>query len=460
MSLTTPKLERGLSLRHAIALNMTDMVGIGPFIAIPFVVDAMNGPICLIAWVLGAILAFADGLVWSELGAAMPAAGGSFVFLRETYGKEKWGSLMSFLYIWQTVIQAPLVIASGAIGFSQYFGYLVHLETWQQKAVAGALVILLIIILYRKITTVGKISVVLWTCVIATLVWVIFGGLTHFHSELIIPDLTKDFTLSAVFFAGLGQASVKTIYCYLGYYNICHLGEEIKDPQRNIPRSILFSIFGIAIIYLLMQVAVMGAIPWQEIRKSEFIVSTFFERIYGSNAAIFATALILVIAASSLFSAILGYSRIPYAAAKDGKFFSIFARLHPRLNFPHTSLLILGGIAFIFSLLFKLKEVITAIIVMRILIQFVGQSVGLILWRRKVGKSKLPFKMWLYPIPVIIAISVWIYIFFSVDVIYMLYAGIVILVGILLFLAWANVNRKWPYQEVAPPELLDSETRM
>jgi amino acid transporter len=113
-------LERALGLKEAVALNMIEMVGIGPFVVIPLVIKAMGGPQCLLAWAAGAVLALLDGFVWSELGAAMPLAGGSYVFLREAYGPGRMGRLMSFLFVWQTLIQAPLSLASGAIGFSQY----------------------------------------------------------------------------------------------------------------------------------------------------------------------------------------------------------------------------------------------------------------------------------------------------------------------------------------------------
>jgi len=441
------KLLRALNLRQAVAINMIDMVGIGPFITIPFIIGAMNGPQCIIAWILGAILSFADGAVWSELGARWPEAGGSYQFLQRLYGKEKWGNLFSFLYIFQTTIQAPLVIASGAIGFAQYCDYIVHVNAWQQKAISGGLVILLTFLLYRKVKEIGKISVVMGMVVGGTLLWLIFAGLTHFHPELAFHYPDHAFDLTPMFFVGLGMASQKTVYSFLGYYNVCHLGGEIEAPERNIPRAIFISIAGIAVLYLLMQISVLGVIPWQTAKDSKFIVSSFFEQIYGTKAAIFATGLILFTALSSLFSAMLGYSRIPYAAAVDGNFFPIFAKLHPKKQFPHISLLILGATAFAFSLLFKMKEVITALITMRILIQFVSQSVGLILLHRS-GKAKdLPWKMKFFPIPPLIGIAVWLFIFFSAEWQYMLGSIGVIALGTVAYFLFAKATGKWPFND-------------
>jgi fructoselysine transporter len=448
---TKENLDRGLGLKEATALNMIDMVGIGPFIVIPLVIGAMNGPQSILAWILGALLSFADGFVWAELGAAMPAAGGSYVFLKELYGSKSWGKLFSFLFIWQTIFQAPLVVASGAIGFAQYLTYLIPLTTIQQKIVSGLLVIFLVILLYRHITTVGKITLLLWIGVFGTVLWLIVGGVTHFNPGYAFDFPEGAFNLSWVFFAALGNASVKTIYTYLGYYNVCHLGSEIKEPEKNIPRSILISIGGIAILYLLMQMSVLGVIPWKEAQHSQFIISTFFERIYGSVAATIATVLILWIAFSSLFSVMLGYSRIPYAAAIDGSFFSIFGKVHPTKHFPHVSLIILGIFGFTFSLLFRLSEVISAILAIRILIQFISQAVGLILVKKTKPKDFFPFRMWLYPVPAIIAIFVWIGLFLSTGF-YFVIGGIgMIGLGIIVYLIRAYKIKEWPYKKIINP---------
>lgn len=439
------KLIRGLKLRQAIAINMIDMVGIGPFITIPFIIGAMNGPQCIVAWILGAILSFCDGCVWSELGAKWPQAGGSYVFLQNLYGKEKYGRYFSFLYIWQTTIQAPLVIASGAIGFAQYLQYLIPLNTLQQKCVSGALVLCLVLLLYRKITDIGKISVFMWMIVAGTILWLILSGITHFRPELAFTYSQDAFNLSPIFFIGLGHATTKTIYSFLGYYNVCHLGGEIEEPEKNIPKSIFISILGITVLYLLMQIVVLGVIPWQEAKESEFIVSTFFERIYGITAAKIATALILFIAISSLFSVMLGYSRVPYAAAVDGNYFKIFSKLHPTKHFPHISLLILGAVAFCFSLLFKMKEIISAIIIMRILIQFVSQSIGVILLHQRNKKESLPYKMPLFPIPALIGIAVWLFVFATSEWKYILFTLSIILSGTILFLIFSRKQQKWPF---------------
>ena len=399
-------LRRDLSLVQAVALNMIDMVGIGPFVVLPMVIGIMGGQQQVAAWVAGACLALIDGCIWAEFGAAMPQAGGSYVFLRESYGP-RWGRLVSFLFIWQTMIQAPLVVASGAIGFAQYLSFLVPLDGLTRRLASAAVVVALTLLLYRRIATLGRITVALWLGVLATLGWFIYGGLSHFDPRLAFTYPAGAWDLKWAFWLVLGQATVKTSYTYLGYYNVNHLGGEIRNPGRNIPRAIFISILGIAALYLAMQFAVTGVIPWREAKDSPFIVSTLIERVYGHRAAALATVMVLWIAFASMFAALLGYSRIPYAAALDGNFFKAMGRLHPTKGFPHVSLLWLGGTALVFSVLFRLGQVIDAILAMRILVQFIGGAVGVMLLRRRLGESGLPFRMWLYPLPAVVAIVLW-----------------------------------------------------
>jgi fructoselysine transporter len=443
--LPSEKLERGLGLSEAIALNMNAMVGIGPFIVIPLVIQAMGGPQCLLAWVAGAVLSLLDGMVWAELGAAMPRAGGTYAFLREAYGPGRGGRMMSFLYIWQTLIQAPLVVASGAIGFSQYLTYLVPLGKYQQKAVSAALVTLMIVLLYRRITAVGLISKLLWFGVVGTMLWLIWGGMTHFSARMAFDFPVHTGLFSTLLYVGLGHATVNTIYSYLGYYHICNLGAEVRQPEKVIPRSILISIVGIAILYFAMQTGILGVIPWREAENSQYIVSTFVERLYGTRAATFATGMILWIAFASLFTALLSYSRVPFAAAEDGNFFPIFARVHPTKHFPYFSLLFMGAASLAFSVLFRLSDVINAILAMRVIVQFIGQGVGVMLLRRRWPPERLPFKMWLFPLPAVLSILCWIWIFVSTGLRFAVGGIVVISLGIVTYMIQARVRRLWPF---------------
>lgn len=411
-------LHRRLGLFQSTVLNMIDMVGIGPFVTLPIVIGYIGG-MYLWAWVAGALLSFIDAMIWSELGSRFPKAGGSYHFLKESYGKEKAGKLMSFLYVWQTVIQAPLVAASAAIGFSEYLNYFFPLSYLQQKIISGLVIIFVTFLLYRKIESIGKIGVLLWTGVILTLSWIIIGGISHGNMMAPIKAMGEAFSMQTLLSFAFGQACVKSIYSYLGYYNVCHLGGEIKNPQKNIPRSMFISIFGITILYMLMNISVGSVIPWQEISDwqsrqiNPYVISIFIERLYGVTAANTITVLILWVALASLFAVMLGYSRVPYAAAEDGSFFKVFAKLHPTKEFPYVSLLVIASIAFIFSLTFRLKETISGILAMRIVVQFIGQAVGLMMLRKRSALPTGVYRMPLYPLPAVLAILIWGYIFYS-----------------------------------------------
>jgi fructoselysine transporter len=442
--------NRTLGLFQSSVLNMIDMVGIGPFITLPFVIGLLGG-MYLWAWVAGALLSFVDAFIWSELGAAYPLAGGSYNFLKVSYGEKGAGKMMSFLYVWQTIIQAPLVAASAAIGFAQYFIYLVPLEVWQQKALSGSVIILVTILLYRKIESIGKIGVLLWLGVVSTLGWIIFAGISNGNFLQPLIDSADSFSLKAIASFVFGQACVKTIYSYLGYYNVCHLGGEIKNPAKNIPRSMFISIIAIAVLYLAMNISITSVIPWQEIKawkgtpQENFVISTFIERLYGHTASIVITVMILWVALASLFAVMLGYSRVPYAAAKDGAFFKIFAAEHPTKKFPHVSLLVLAGFAFVFSLLFKMKDVISGILAMRIMVQFIGQAVGLILLRNRKSAEEMPFKMPLYPIPIVLAILMWLFVFYATGLLVIASFAIVLSTGLVVYFIKANINKEWPF---------------
>ena len=444
-------LQRKLGLFQSTVLNMIDMVGIGPFVTMPIVIGYIGG-MYLYAWLAGALLSLVDAMIWSELGSAYPLAGGSFNFLNEAYGKNKAGKLMSFLYVWQTIIQAPLVAASAAIGFSTYFLFLVpDLNVFQQKGISGMVIIIVTILLYRKIENIGKIGVLLWVGVMATLGWIIFGGLSHGNILKPLEELPSSFSMQTLVSFVFGQACVKTVYSYLGYYNVCHLGGEIKNPSKNIPRSMFISVIGIAFLYILMNMSIISVIDWKEIKNwqnsgiNNFVVSIFIERQYGHAAANIATVMILWVALASLFAVLLGYSRVPYAAAINGSFFKIFGKLHPTKNFPYISLLVLASIAFIFSLLFRMAEVISGILAMRILVQFIGQAVGVVLLRKRKGKKSVMYKMPMYPIPVVLVIIMWLLIFLATGLAVIKTFVIVIGSGVIVYFIKARTKKEWPF---------------
>jgi basic amino acid/polyamine antiporter, APA family len=449
-----PKLIRGISLWSATALNMIDMIGVGPFVTIPLVVSAMGGPQAMLGWIIGALLATCDGLVWAELGAAIPGSGGSYQYLREIYGPRRLGKLVSFLFIWQLSFSAPLSIASGAIGFGSYAAYLLpgleqqyasrnwnlhlpflgtlqfHWAAAGTTFIAIGVVLIAVLLLYRRITDIGFLSKFLWFGVMGTIGWIIFAGFTHFNAARALSFPPGAFTLSKNFWLGLGSAMLIATYDYWGAYNVCFLGDEIKEPAKNIPRALLLSIFLVACLYLMMNISILGVVDWHEMLRSPnsnnklYVVSTFMERIYGSWAANLVTVLVMWTAFASVFSLMLGYSRVPYAAALDGNYFKVFS----------------------------LADVISALVVIRILLQFILQAIGIIVLRVRRPDMPRPFRMWLYPVPAILAIVGFAYILLArKDFLKEIrYAVAVLIAGILLYIMRAWRNHDWPFRAALP----------
>lgn len=446
-----PHLLRRFGLLEATALNMTNMIGIGPFITIPLLLSTLGGPQAMLGWLIALVITISDGMIWSELGAAMPGSGGSYVYLREGFGRETFGRLMGFLFIWQFILSGPLEIASGYIGFTQYLGYIwKDMSRPQFLAVIVGLGILNITLLYRRITFVGKLTVSLWIGTILTTFAVIITGVFNFNSAIAFDFPPGAFNFSLGFFLGLGAATRIGIFDYLGYYDICYIGEEVREPGRTIPRSVIISVIAVALIYIAINFSIIGVVPWREFvpadqhPESTFIVSIFIERIYGGRVATFFTAMVLWTAFGSVFALLLGYSRVPYAAAIDGYFFKVFGRLHPRKNFPFVSLVVLGVIAMICSF-FSLGIVIDALITTRILIQFIGQIVAVTLLRRNAPELPRPYRIWLYPLPNMLALFGWMFVFATTDWTIIAFGLGTLLLGFLCFLVWSHQTRQWPF---------------
>lgn len=473
-----PELIRGVGTVGATALNMIDMIGVGPFITMPLIIAAMGGPQAMLGWIFGAVLVICDGLVWSELGASMPKSGGPYNYLKEIYGDRKMGRLMSFLFIWQLTFSAPLSIASGALGFALYATYAFpgldrslfardfHLNVpilGDLSASIGAsngtfvaigVCAFAVFLLYRKITVIEKFSKFLWVGVILTIIWIIFAGLTNFNSAIAFDFPPDAFVLNSNFFLGLGSALLIAVYDYWGYYNVCFFAGEVREPGKTIPRSIMLSIGMVAVIYIVMNISILGVIPWREFSETassdarRYVISAFMERLYGHTAGVVVTVLIMWTAFSSVFSLLLGYSRVPYAAALDGNYFKIFSKVHKKHHFPYVSLLIMGGIAALFCFL-KLADVIAALVVIRIIIQFLAQIVGVIILRVRKPDMPRPFKMWLYPIPALIAIIGFLYVLFMRPNFQkeIRYAVVLIVAGLVVYFVRSYRRSEFPFEK-------------
>ena len=502
---SAPHFRRTIGTWSAVAINMTQMCGIGPFVTIPLVVAAMGGPQAMLAWVLGAVLVMADGLVWAELGAAMPGAGGTYLYLREAF-QYRTGRLMPFLFIWTAILAIPLIMSTGVIGLLKYLEYyglnliwtpatnsvadataaavpapdaattasaaastpasLIAVTPW--GAILAILIVTVVVIsLYRNIGAIKKLTVALWIIMFISVCGVMAASFTHFDPALAFQFPKDAFKLTPAFFAGLGTALVLAVYDYLGYNTTAYMGAELKNPGRVMPRSIIFSIAGMMVIYLVMNIGILGVAQWQEVKDSNYVASTVVEHNWGRQPAYFLTALIIVTAFASVFTGLLGGSRVPFNAARDKLFFPVFGRLHPRLNFPHVSLVVMGVITAIGSL-FSLTDVINMLTAVTVLIQAIAQIVALFVLRKRQPNLSRPYRMSLYPLPAIVALAGWLFVYVASGWPMLLDDSSIkglngsdywlailktpgtlslawILLGFIAFLFWARVEKVWPF---------------
>lgn len=465
-------LARGLGFWQATAVNVTQIVGAGVFATVPLILGVLPGPAGLLAWLVAGLLILCDGMVWAELGAAMPSAGGSFHFLREAFGRTRWGRLMGFLFVWQLLISGPLEIGSGLVAAAQFSTAVSpefkafddeHTLKWEVEIAADkkvgvtvgpsrlvglALGVLVVVLLYRRVTTLGHISMVFLVAVMAIIAWVLLEGAVRFDPAVAFAP-PADPVPPEKFPSALGAGMALAIYSYLGYYNVCYLGGEVRNPARTVPWAILTSALVVVILYPLIQLAITGVIPPDEAAKStDNLTADFMARVRGPWAATLVTVCLVGSCFASVFSGTLGYSRVPYAAAREGEFFGWFAAVHPKHRIPHRSLLLVGGLALVWNF-FSLQAVIDALIATRILEQFVAQVFAVIAIRRAKQPRPLPWRMWLYPLPCLAALVGWLFVYATTGGLFVVLGAGTLLIGAVVFFVRAKVRREWPFGATA-----------
>ncbi len=470
-------LERSLKLPGAVTLNLLDMIGVGPFITLPLLIGAMGGPQAMLGWVLGALLAVCDGLVWAELGAAMPEAGGTYAYLRGIF-PGRLGRWLSFLFVFQLCLSAPLSVASGCIGLSQYARsifpraslvattHTAHLGPYSlgaalgwQSFIAIAAVLAAVALLYRNLVHVEPLGRGLLLVVLTAIGWTVITAVLHGHWARAVAFPSGAFRLTPAFFTGLGSAMLVATYDFWGYYNVTFLGGEVRDPGKTIPKAVLLSIAIVTGLYVLLNASVlalvgaptlmgMAADPNQPALLTAVMQPAYAPSL-GVHAALWlgrlAALLVMITAFASVFALLLGYSRIPYAAARDGNFFAAFGRLHPKRGFPHVSLLTLGAVACV-CCCFSLRDVIAALVVLRIVLQFGLQQIGVILLRIRQPELPRPFRLWFYPLPPILALLGFGFVVFSRAHFSreLLLSAVVAVAGSAAFLWWERKQRRHP----------------
>ncbi|WP_067535152.1 APC family permease [Nocardia crassostreae] len=460
------QLPRKIGPFQATAINMSQMVGIGPFVTIPLMIAAFGGPHATIGFLAGAVLALADGLIWAELGAGLPGAGGTYIYLREAF-QYRTGRLMPFLFVWTAMLFIPLIMSTGVQGLVQYLGYLWPNMTRGQGDIVGvAVVALIVVLLWRRVESIGKLAVVMWSVMIVSVTAVILAAFTSFDADMAFtwPEGALDIGTGA-FWLGFASGLTIGIYDYLGYNTAAYLGGAVCNPGRVLPRAIVTSILAVMAVYLLMQTGVLGVIPSQDMLDPDNIAassvaSAVLESTWGATAAKIVTVLILITAFASVLAGLLGGSRVPLNAAKDGVFFKSFARLHPRHQFPMLGLAAMGAVTAAGFLLARhigtdaahppLAVLISLLTTVMVIVQAFAQIAAMTVLRRRQPDLPRPYRMFLYPLPSIVAAVGWLIIYGYADKANpgvhpiewsLAWVGL----GIVAFLIWARFEKVWPF---------------
>lgn len=451
------------TMLQAISLNTLNMFGTGPFITIPFLIASFSpaGPQALIGYAVAAVVATLDSFIWAELGSMMPRSGGSFVYLKETWGRDKWGQYWAFMFVWQFFLTAPMEIASGFVAMAQYLAYITEGSGyWHTSLIAFGFALVGIVLLYQDIANVGAITVALWAGTVAAIVFTLIAGFANFDVDNFNTPPGAYETKTMI--VGVGAAMRFGIYDFAGYNDICQIGDEVKDPRRTIPISCVATCVFVGIVYFLVYLAVLGYLPWEsfaylaeeEDDRAFYVMSLFTEKLWNRPFAIFFTLVVVYTIFGSCYALLLGYAAVPFAAARDGSFFEIFAHQNEtRKGLADYSLLGIGAITLVFCFV-DLGTIINGMVTTRVICQYVAQAVGLMIYRKTHPEAIRVFKVPLYPWTVIVQIILFMFVFFTTDN-YIVsgddplleIAILVLIAGSAAYIPFAKGKKVWPYDE-------------
>ena len=397
------QMHRRLGLLNATTINMSNMVGIGPFIAIALILKTLAGPQAYLAWVVGTVIALADGMVG---GRARRGQARCRRHIRVSAGGLRPAHVGPHAGLPVRVAGSLRRTARDRerqLGLVQYLRvFLPDLSELDGKLLAAGICALLVVALYRRIDDIAKLMFVLWSVMLLTTGWVIVTGILHFDPALAFDLPENAFRFDLGFLARLGEGSAEVLYLFLGYYQVCYLGGEIRDPGRTIPRAVLYSILAVAAIDIAISFSFIGVVPWREAMESRPRCPVRGARVRGMGR-------------ESAGGHDRGH-RFRVDLRADAGLFPGALRCGPRRRLlpparrvasdqgvPARSLLLVGAGAICASF-FSLDHVIKALMAARILIQFLGNTFALFLIRSRRPDIARPFSMWGYPLPAILSI--------------------------------------------------------
>jgi len=459
--------EKGkLTLLQAVAMNTMNMFGTGPLITIPYCIAAVDpmGPHAMLGYGIACIACMCDSMIWGEIGSMWPDNGGSYVYLRELYGRETWGRMVSFMFVWQFFISGPAEAASGFIAIAEYLVYFSPdtIIYGYRVLISLSMLAICFVLMARKITDIGIAALVMSGITAVAMAYTIISGFSDWHADYIKtpPEAFKSASKTLWIIAAATRFGV---YDMTGYYDVCFMGGEVQNAKKTIPLSCVATCCSVAVIYILVYVAVLGNLPWTsfvDMYVDDYdgvplgIMSLFTENRFNSKAlAYFVTIVVCITIFGSTFAMLCGFVFIPVSAARDGYFFSAFAPKSQNSDaLPVVSLCTIMGLTAMWCF-FSLDLVIDAMTTMIVLVMFCGQSAGLVYYRYRMPLEDQPngWRMPLFPLPCIIQFIIFFFIFITTDSAIgggdpILELSIAFLfLGAFMFLARSKYHQTWPF---------------
>lgn len=401
--LTKPKhgMKRDMGLLRAIGLIAGLMIGSGIFYVGAFVLDYvhLSTGMAVLAWILAGVLSLCAGLCYAEMGSAMPRAGGSYIYVTESFGP-----LVGFTMGWSDfwICQTGSIAALG-LGFSQYVGSLFGgFTSLQTSIVACVTIVLLSLINMKGVKEGATVSTVLLVVKVAVLAIVIVACFTYQGGGESPIEMNIEGGIGG-FIGALSMGIIAALWAFDGWTSICTVAEEVKNPQKNIFRAICISLVVITLVYMLYNLGIMRVLPAEEIAASDNPTFNAMEKIFGSGVAIALTVGIVLCILGAANSTILAYPREYYAMARNKRWFPIFGRISKKSGTPVNSQIITMIYACIICFIADFQRLID-IAVLTTWIYYTMGVASCIILRKKYPNIERPYKVWAYPVFPIIGV--------------------------------------------------------
>jgi APA family basic amino acid/polyamine antiporter len=401
-------LDRGLGRFEATSLLVGGIIGASIFLVPADVAREVGSPgLLLVTWVLSGLLAVCGALCFAELAAAIPETGGTYTFLKRAFP----GTPASFLFGWMMCFTyatgaIAVVAAMASVYAGEVFGRFLPSGSWGERVVAAGLICILTTVNYLGVRVGGKTQDVLTVLKVGMLLGLILNGLAFGEGGLdqFTPFLPADRD-SAEAIGSLGSAMLLTLFAFNGAYFVTHVAGEVRDPATTIPRAILMAMAVVLVLYVTINLAYMRVLSFDALQASERVAADAAQAILGPVGASVVALAVLCSAMGTLNAQLLSYPRIFFAQSRDGLFFPALARIHPVHRTPGPAILLVGGLAGVYSLAGTYQQILNAVgFVIQLLLSLAVMAV--IVLRVREPDLPRPYRVWGYPVTPVLFLAI------------------------------------------------------